>query len=106
MITPIEKKRVEEKKADWNKKNKEMKNLFYMVEDSYPRLSSLSRMFSGKTRMHGLLKKNEGIFSFADSEWDKNGFDFFKQKEIEFNKNYEDFMKIFHRYEKKIPAKK
>jgi hypothetical protein len=106
MVTDEEEHRIKKYIRNWADKKNEMKNLFYMVEDSFPKLSSLNRMFSGKTKMHGLLKKNTTILDTTEKEWHEKKFNFFDERNDEFNRNYDDFMRLFHKYEKKIPAKK
>jgi len=105
MITAKEKSRINEVRKDWTKKFNEMRIGFGILEKAYHNLPWHYRIFWGKAKMHGLVKKNEAIFAMADKEWEIHEFNFFEERNKEFQRNHEIFIKIYER-KNKIKVKK
>lgn len=93
MVSKREENRINKTKEEWKEKLKEMGDSFKMLEKTYGKLP-WHKHFWKKAKMHGLLRKNEEIFDMANKEWKEHKFDFFGQKDYEFQENYRKYKKI------------
>jgi hypothetical protein len=105
MLLRQEEHRVREYIRDWKQKNKEMWDLLNMVEDSLPQMSRWQKMILGRTKMHGLLKKNEALLEDAEKGWNEKELNFFDDKSKQFNNNREDFMRLYRKWDKNFHPK-
>lgn len=103
MITDKEKKSIKKARQEWTVMYNTMRFSFEVVEKAFhnlPWYKSVSWGIWGKAKMHGLINKNKAVFEMADKEWDAKSFNFFKDEDEEFKRNYEKYMRLLEEKKK------
>lgn len=105
MVTARQKEKISKAKQDWKEKFNEMRFSLAIVKAAYINLPWYRKIFWRKTRMQKLIKQNEEIISTPEREWKIGKLNFFKEKNSEFHKNYNNYIELFDQ-KKKIKIKK